>query len=103
MNQEKEDVGVLSNFKFDLAYGYDENDFELSVNTNNHKCNAGFIIYIENTEYGGIIRRIRVKTATDELIYCGDTWHGILEKKVIVPDTDEDYLIMNGEEVYKLV
>ena len=97
MNKQKEDVGVLQNYKFDLAYGYDENDFELSTNTNNHKCQAGFIVYIEDTEYGGVIRRIRVKTATDELIYCGDTWHGILEKKVIQPDAGQDYLVMNGE------
>lgn len=97
MNKDKEDVGVLLNYTFDLAYGYDENDFELKVNTNNHVCEAGFIVYIENTEYGGVIDRIRVKTSTKELVYKGHTWHGILETKILEPNSGENYLLCSGE------
>lgn len=94
---EKEDVGVMQNFTFDLAFGVDENDFELTVNTNNHVCRDGYILYIEGTEYGGIIDNIRVATASNQLVYGGRTWHGILESKVIEPDSGEDYLVCNGE------
>lgn len=97
MNQQKEDIGTLLDYTFDLAYGYDENDFNLTVNTNNHVCEAGYIVYIEGTEYGGVIDRIRVNTKTDELVYIGRTWHGILETKIFQPDDGEDYLICNGE------
>lgn len=97
MNHNKEDVGVLMDYTFDLAYGYDENDFELTVNTNNHVCEAGNIVYIEGTEYGGVIDKIRVNTANDELVYIGRTWHGVLNTKVIEPDVGSDYLICNGE------
>lgn len=96
-NKNKEDIGVLHNYKLDMAYGFDENDFELSVNITNHVCGEGFLIYAEGTEYGGVIRRIKVKTATDELVYKGDTWHGILTKKILEPPAGEDYLICNGE------
>ena len=77
---QKEDVGVMKNFKFDLAFGQDENDFVLTTNINNHVCHEGYILYVEGTEYGGIIRKIAVKTQTEELVYNG-----------------EDYLICDGE------
>lgn len=91
------DVGVMNNFKFDLAFGIDENNFELTTSTNNHVCREGYILYIENTEYGGIIRKIAVNTQIGELLYKGDTWHGIIAKKILEPDEGEDYLICNGD------
>lgn len=97
MNPQRQDVGVLQNYKLDLAYGCDENDFELAVSMKNHVCATGFFLYIEGTEYGGIIRKIRVKTEEEEIIYGGDTWHGILGKKILEPDADKDYLVCSGE------
>lgn len=97
MNQKKQDIGVMNNFSFDLAFGFDENDFELTTDTNNHVCKDGFIVYMEGTEYGGIIDKIRVNTETKELVYSGRTWHGILETKVLEPNPGDDYLIVNGE------
>lgn len=96
-NSNKEDIGVMKNYTFDLAYGTDENDFELTTNMNNHVCDQGFILYMEGTEYGGIIDGIRVKTSSDELYYSGKTWHGILQAKIIEPNPGEDYLVCNGE------
>ncbi len=97
MNQYREDVGVVQDYVFDLAYGYDENDFDLAVSMKNHICKAGFFLYVEGTEYGGIIRRIRVKTEQKEIHYIGDTWHGILEQKILEPDAGQDYLLCSGE------
>lgn len=97
MNSKKEDVGVLQNFTFDLAYGLDENNFELTTSITNHACQAGWYVYLEGTEYGGKITRIRVDTESDRLTYCGDTWHGILEHKILEPDAGEDYLTVSGE------
>ena len=97
MNSSKEDVGVLKDYKFDLAFGSDENDFECTVNINNHVCEAGYYLYIEGTEYGGIIDSIRVDTDAQEIKYLGRTWHGMLESKVIQPDSGQDYLVVDGE------
>lgn len=97
MDADKRDVGVLQNFTFDLAYGLDENSFELATSISNHVCQAGWYVYLEGTENGGKITRIRVDTESRRLTYCGDTWHGILEHKVLEPDAGEDYLVVSGD------
>lgn len=97
MDAKKRDVGVLQNFTLDLAYGLDENSFELATSLSNHVCEAGWYVYIEGTEYGGKITRIRVDTDMQSLTYCGDTWHGIMEHKILEPDAGEDYLIVSGD------
>lgn len=83
----RQDVGVLKDYTFDLAFGSDENDFELTMDVNNHCCEANCLVYIENTEYGGIIDGLSVVTSDDQLTYVGRTWHGILASKVIEPMT----------------
>ena len=97
MNSKKEDLGVMKDFTLDLAYGTDENDFECTVVRKNHCCEKDFFLYAEGTEYGGIIDDIEIDTDRDELTYCGRTWHGIMNSKVLEPDAGEDYLILSGE------
>lgn len=96
-NAQREDQGQFLDFKFDLAYGIDENNFELSVSNTNHVCEEGSIVYIEGTEYGGIVDAIRVETENRKIIYIGNTWHGLLESKVIEPDAGEAYLTLSGD------
>ena len=85
MNSNKEDVGVLKDYKFDLAFGTDENDFEVIINRDKHCCEGGFFLYIEGTEYGGIIDDVKTDTDANEVIYHGRTWHGFLDSKCILP------------------
>lgn len=96
-NAQREDQGVVPNFKLDLSFGIDENNFEMSVSNTDHICEEGSVIYMEGTEYGGIVDAIRVETANRKIIYKGSTWHGLLENKVIEPDAEEDYLIVSGD------
>lgn len=96
-NINREDVGVLKDYTFDLAFGSDENDFELTIDVNHHCCAADCLVYIEGTEYGGIIDGVRIVTRDDSLIYKGRTWHGILASKILQPDAGKDYLILSGE------
>lgn len=96
-NKDWEDEGVLKDYAFDLAFGADENDFEVVIVDDNHCCAAGSMLYIEGTEYGGIVDGIKVVTKDNALTYMGRTWHGVLESKIIEPDSGEDYLVLNGE------
>ena len=96
-NEKAEDIGVLPDYTFDLAFGKDENDFELTLDRNNHCCKAGYFIYIEGTEYGGVVDSIQVNTDKEKVIYMGRTWHGILSKKILCPDDSQDYLTVTGE------
>ena len=91
MNRSKEDIGVLKDFTFDLAFGANENDFECTVSRNNHCCEGGYFLYIEGTEYGGIIDDIKTDTDANEVVYHGRTWHGFLDSKCIIP-------LQSGEE-----
>ena len=97
-NKNHEDVGVLLDYSFDLEFGKDcENNFELTIDSSTHCCEDGCFVYMEGTEYGGIIDAMKVITKTDSLTYMGRTWHGILASKVIEPDSNENYLILSGE------
>ena len=97
MNASKEDINVLKDYTIDLAYGESENDFECQVNINNNVCEAGYYLYFEGEEYGGIIDSVEVDTASETVTYKGRTWHGILNSKLLQPDINQDYLIVNGE------
>lgn len=54
-------------------------------------------LFIPNTEYGGIIKEIEVRTASNEIIMRGPTWRQLLQKKIVKPPSDDPYLILNGE------
>lgn len=97
MNQDREDLGVLKDYSLDLAFGISENDFECKIPIGNHCCSASYFLYIEGTEYGGIIDGLKVDSKNAEVAYLGRTWHGIMESKVLEPDAGEDYLILSGE------
>lgn len=96
-DETRKDLGVLNSYNLDMAYGSDENDFTCSVDRIDHCCDKGYFIYVEGEEYGGIVDSIRVNTDTDEIMYKGRTWHGILENKVICPEEGNDYLVLAGE------
>ena len=97
MNSDKEDIGVLLNYELDLAVGADENNFECRIQNEAHCCGSGFYLYIEGTEYGGIVDNIESDTRNGEVAYSGRTWQGILNSKVIEPDAGQDYLVLSGE------
>lgn len=97
MNAAREDIGILHDYKLDLAYGVDENDFELRIPSSSHCCGKGFFLYTEGTEYGGIVDEIASDTDAEEVTYTGRTWHGLLNSKIIEPDVGQDYLVLSGE------
>ncbi len=91
------DLGILQDYAFDLAYGEDENDFELKVMLDNHVCEQDYILYVEGTEYGGIIDTISPDLSDSTVTYGGRTWHGVLNSKVIEPEEGCDYRICDGD------
>ena len=97
MNAVKKDIGVMQGYALDLAFGKSENDFECKIARDAHCCEEGYFLYYENSEYGGMIDDIGVDTDAEEVTYYGRTWHGILNSKILEPDTGEDYLILTGE------
>ena len=91
------DVGVLLDYELDLAFGSDENSLECKVSSASHCLAPGAYLYMEGTEYGGIVDKIASDNAAKEVTYTGRTWQGILNSKVLEPDAGQDYLVCSGE------
>ena len=88
--------GSLEKYSVDLELG-GNNDFELQMNVKNHCMSAGCIWYVKDEEYGGIVDDVKVDTEKSKVYYSGRSWRGVLEKKVIRPDTGKDYLVVSGD------
>lgn len=96
-DENRKDLGVLQEYSFDCAFGSDENSFELTTPRREQLLHEGCFVYVENSEIGGIVDKIKVNTRDNQIIYKGRTWHGILADKVLVPDAGEDYVLLSGE------
>lgn len=91
------DRGVLNTYTFDCSFGEKENDFELRVPMGAHELSEDQIVYVNGTEYGGVIDAIEVDTENQMMIYSGRTWHGILENKILYPQPGFNYFYVNGD------
>lgn len=96
-NKQKIDQGVLNTYSLDLSYGAEENNFQMILGKSEPTLEYGAFIYIEGTEYGGIIDAKKASSNDETIIHMGRTWHGMLNSKVIEPDDGEDYLIVSGD------
>lgn len=91
------DQGVIAAYAFDLSFGAEENDFEVTIEAGSAALESNAMIYMEGTEYGGIIGGAKTKTDSDTITYTGRTWHGIMNSKVIQPDSGADYYTVSGD------
>ena len=96
-NAKRVDQGVLSAYAFDLSFGATENDFEITLGANETMLESGAFMYMEGTEFGGMVGGLKTSTNGETITYNGRTWHGIMNSKVIQPDTGKDYLIVSGD------
>lgn len=96
-NSERVDQGALSAYAFDLSYGASENDFAMVIGMAEAILDYGAFIYMEGTEYGGIVDAKNAITNSESIKYMGRTWHGVMNSKVIQPDAGENYLVVSGD------
>lgn len=89
------EIGFLTDFSLDLDIG-STNDFEIAMIANEKIMDFNWKIYANNTEYGGIISKIDVDTASNRIAYSGQTWRGILNNYIISPPSGSDYLTVSG-------
>ena len=89
------DQGAIRSFDLDLAFGADEQSFECSFSGVN--LTGGEYLYIDGTEYGGIVDQYTQQTGSEVTTYIGRTWHGILAGKVLVPASGNDYYTLSGD------
>lgn len=88
--------GALKYYNCDLEIG-EKNDFEINMNIKNDCMVEGSLWYVNDTEYGGIVDKIRIDTEKETVTYCGRSWRGILQKKIIRPEKWQDYYTVSGD------
>lgn len=94
------ELGYLSpGVDVDLELG-DTNDFEFQIPLDSwekENMDYKYLIYIPGTEYGGMIGDIKTITKTEVIQITGDTWRGMMAKKIIEPPAGSDYKTVSGE------
>ena len=93
------DMLAIRDCTLDLAFGEDENDFELAVHDSDVRLEAGAFVYVDGTEYGGIIDSTgsSLEDGAAAVAYEGRTWHGLLASRVIQPPSGQDYRTVSGD------
>lgn len=92
-------VRELSDFSLDLAFGSDENAFELTCGAGVAPAEGQFA-YIDGTEYGGVVDETSYdagRDATGAVTCKGRTWHGVLAGKRLLPDEGSARLSVDGK------
>ncbi|WP_251390646.1 siphovirus ReqiPepy6 Gp37-like family protein [Mediterraneibacter agrestimuris] len=93
------EVGYVKDCSIDMDLG-DTNDFEIQMGAgmwNGGAYNYGHRLYIPGTEYGGLLEERSTETASDTIIWRGDTWRGLLAKKLIHPPEGQTHLTVSGD------
>lgn len=78
----------------------DTNDFELQLSSDiwdEKKYSWRYRLFIPGTEYGGLIEERNTSTAENVITWCGYTWRGLLDQKIIQPPEGQSHLTVAGE------
>ena len=94
-----EDIREMDIQLKDTGKENNDNTFEFSYDKKFHgECgDYGYRIYIPGTEYGGLMGQMKVDTKENQIIWTGNTWRGMLAKKIIVPAAGQDYRTVSGD------
>lgn len=95
------DLGVVRGCALELAIGGGKDDFEMTVPVDRapRGIGAGSRVYIDGTEYGGVVDDVGADTTGryHRALYRGRTWSGVLESKVLEPNPGTTHLAVAGE------
>ena len=90
------DVCAITSFTLDMVIGHDTQDFTARF-APVANVGGGSLLYIDGTEYGGIVDDITTDTESDIVECHGRTWDGILAAKRIMPPNNSAYRTVSGE------
>ena len=90
------DVGLIEPYDGDFAYGNSENDFSVDT-TGDSIPEVGAMMYAEGSDVGGIVTGYSSDAAMGTFSVVGDTWTGVLDRRVVGPDSGSDYLVLSGD------
>lgn len=92
------DIRALQFAEYDFEVGDDENSFLVTcLRSEWETITDGSRIYIPDTEYGGLFKRLKTNTKNGTISAGGYTWRGMLQNKILRPPTGQDYATDSGE------
>ena len=84
--------------EYDFEVGDKENSFLITCNRAEwESMEDGARLYIPDTEYGGLFKRLETDTKRKTIAVGGYTWRGMLQNKIIQPPSGQDYATDSGE------
>lgn len=84
--------------EFDFEVGDETNDFEIKILIPEwEEIPTGGLIYIPDTEFGGIYRRTEIDTKQGYISVGGLTWRGMMQNKIIEPLSGMNYANDEGD------
>lgn len=90
------DKCAIQDFTLDMVIGHDNQDFTACFEPVDG-VGGGSLLYIDGSEFGGIVDDVTTNTESGLAEYHGRTWCGILAAKIIMPPSDSDYRTVTGE------
>lgn len=93
----------LADFELDMDSGWGDgvdNTFDLIVRDASAPLpEAAWRVYADGTEMGGRVEGFELKTGrtSSEMHWTGSTWSGVLAKRLLWPDSGQDYLTLSGD------
>lgn len=83
---------------YDFEVGEEDNSFQIDIKRQEYDyIPKNGRIYIPDTEYGGLFRRMETDTEQNAIRPGGMTWRGMMRKKIIMPPAGADYATDSGE------
>ena len=92
------ELRALTFSQYDFEVGKTVNNFEIQIKRGEYKYIPDRArIYIPGTEYGGLFRELNTDTQNDIICPGGLTWRGMMQMKIIIPPSGQDYATDSGE------
>lgn len=89
------DQGVLVDIDLDIDLA-DGRDFEIKASQEDRALSIGCYWYIDGTEYGGRVDKLKVDTDAHELTWSGRSWRGMLYTKIVEPPAGKSHRVLTG-------
>ena len=95
-NSSHTDICAIISFALDMEIGYDKHEFSAEFNPV-AGVGGGSLLYMDGTEYGGVVDEVTTSTDSDSAVYSGRTWTGVLASKIIMPPDGNAYRTVSGD------
>ena len=90
------DVCAITDFTLDMVVGHDKQDFTAYFEPIGG-VGGGSLLYIDGTEYGGVVDDVTTDTESGLVACHGRTWDGVLACKRIMPPDGSAHRTVSGD------